>query len=40
MSFGLTEVTPGEDIEAAVTRAEACMYEAKKAGGNRVHVGS
>ena len=40
MSIGLTELTPGEDIEQAVRRADSAMYEAKKAGGNRIKVGA
>ena len=40
MSIGLTELTPGEDIERAVRSADSAMYEAKKAGGNRIKVGA
>ncbi len=40
MSIGLTELTPGEDIEQAVQRADSAMYEAKKADGNRLKVGA
>ena len=38
MSVGLTEVTRGEDVEEAVTRADDAMYRAKTAGGNRVEL--
>lgn len=35
-SFGVAERHPGEPLEEVVTRADAAMYEAKRAGRNRV----
>jgi diguanylate cyclase (GGDEF)-like protein len=37
-SAGLVEVGPLESFEAAVARADALLYAAKRAGRNRVHV--
>lgn len=38
VSIGLTELSPGEDVESAVRRADAAMHHAKSEGGNCVHV--
>jgi diguanylate cyclase (GGDEF)-like protein/PAS domain S-box-containing protein len=38
MSIGLAEITPGDDIEQAVHRADTAMYEAKTGGGQQVKV--
>jgi diguanylate cyclase len=35
-SAGVTHVPPGEDRQAAIARADAAMYQAKRAGKNRV----
>lgn len=37
-SFGVAEARSGESIEAVVGRADAALYEAKRAGRNRVRV--
>jgi diguanylate cyclase (GGDEF)-like protein len=39
ISAGIVEVEPGEDPRAAITRADARLYEAKAAGRNRVNAG-
>jgi diguanylate cyclase len=39
-SAGVTRMTPGESPEQALARADAAMYEAKRAGKNRVVAGS
>jgi diguanylate cyclase (GGDEF)-like protein/PAS domain S-box-containing protein len=38
MSIGLAEVRAGDDVEAAVHKADQAMYEAKAAGGNQVRL--
>lgn len=38
VSIGLTELTPGEDIEVAVRRADNAMYAAKANRGNHVRL--
>ena len=38
MSIGLARIKPGEDMEEAMRRSDAAMYQAKLNGGNRVHV--
>ncbi len=38
MSIGLTQIERPEDIEHAVHRADAAMYRAKSAGGDRVEL--
>lgn len=38
MSIGLTEITPGDDIDDAIQRGDQAMYQAKSAGGHQVHV--
>ena len=35
MSFGVSELLPGEDVSALIHRADAAMYSAKQAGRNR-----
>jgi diguanylate cyclase (GGDEF)-like protein len=35
-SVGVAEVEPGDDVEDLMHRADAAMYRAKTAGGNRV----
>ena len=35
-SVGVAEVEPGDDVEDLLHRADAAMYRAKSAGGNRV----
>ena len=35
-SVGVTEVIPGDDVHDLLFRADAAMYRAKTAGGNRV----
>ena len=37
-SFGLARIGPDEPVEAAVERADAALYRAKKAGRNRVEA--
>ena len=39
ISGGVTLVAPGESIDAALARADAALYEAKRAGRNRVIAG-
>lgn len=39
-SVGVVMIDPGEDIEQAIRRADAAMYEAKSAGGNQVKCSS
>jgi diguanylate cyclase (GGDEF)-like protein len=39
ISAGIVEVEPGEDPRAAITRADARLYEAKAAGRNRINTG-
>jgi diguanylate cyclase (GGDEF)-like protein len=39
LSIGLTVISPGEDLNDAMNRADAAMYEAKRNGGNAVAVG-
>jgi diguanylate cyclase (GGDEF)-like protein len=36
VSIGSAQLLPSETVEALVRRADAAMYEAKKAGRNRV----
>ncbi len=36
VSMGVTLVDRGEDLDTVINRADAAMYEAKRAGGNRV----
>ena len=38
MSMGVTEATAGETVDSLVKRADLAMYEAKRAGGDRVTV--
>jgi diguanylate cyclase len=38
-SAGVTDYRPGERIEAALERADAALYEAKRTGKNRTCVG-
>lgn len=38
MSIGLARIKPGEDMEEAMRRSDAAMYQAKLNGGNQVHV--
>lgn len=38
-SAGVSEVIPGEPIQAAIDRADKAMYQAKHAGKNRVELG-
>jgi len=35
-SVGVAEVQPGDDVQDLMHRADAAMYHAKSAGGNRV----
>jgi diguanylate cyclase (GGDEF)-like protein len=37
-SFGVTEIQSGEDIGAAITRADGALYRAKAGGRNRVEL--
>ena len=39
-SVGVAEVEPGDDVEDLLHRADAAMYRAKSAGGNRVISGA
>lgn len=36
-SFGVTQLKPGDDIDAAYSRADEALYESKRAGKNRIH---
>jgi diguanylate cyclase (GGDEF)-like protein len=36
MSAGVVQVMPGEDPQVSIARADHCLYEAKRAGRNRV----
>ncbi|MCP4678476.1 MAG: diguanylate cyclase [Deltaproteobacteria bacterium] len=36
ISLGVAQLLPGEDIDALITRADLAMYEAKRAGGDRI----
>ena len=38
-SAGVTELQHDEPVEAAIARADAAMYRAKRAGKNRVMTG-
>lgn len=38
VSIGVTLAGPSDDVDSVVKRAHAAMYEAKRAGGNRVRV--
>ncbi|WP_334135806.1 diguanylate cyclase domain-containing protein [Tepidimonas sp.] len=38
-SAGVTEMLTDEPVQAAIARADAAMYRAKRAGKNRVMVG-
>jgi diguanylate cyclase (GGDEF)-like protein len=40
LSIGLTEMSPDDDIDDLVNRADSAMYVAKHAGGNKVHIES
>ena len=37
-SCGVAQRAPGEARDAVIERADQAMYEAKRAGKNRVHV--
>ncbi|MBI9074655.1 MAG: diguanylate cyclase [Desulfatibacillum sp.] len=37
VSIGVTEFSPGEEMESCVKRADQAMYIAKRSGGNQVH---
>ncbi|MCB0900493.1 MAG: diguanylate cyclase, partial [Actinobacteria bacterium] len=39
LSIGLAEIRPGDDVEAAVHKADAAMYQAKSDGGNKMFSG-
>lgn len=36
LSIGIAEYTPGEEIAALIERADKALYDAKRAGRNRV----
>ncbi len=36
-SFGVTQLKPGEDIDAAYSRADEALYASKREGKNRIH---
>jgi len=38
-SAGVTEVVTDEDVQGAIDRADKAMYQAKRAGKNRVEAG-
>ena len=40
LSFGVVEIAPDESIDAALARADAALYEAKRSGRDRAVVGA
>lgn len=39
MSFGVVQVTSGDDLQAAIARADKALYQSKHGGRNRVTQG-